>query len=151
MAALLALILVATPASAHHVVHVVQHYRVEVPAGYVLKDLSPKQKDVRLYALADTRTGSVKCRFFLGHLPKFPKLRWSGKPTESRQSGGSRKEFRAADRIEGLMNFDGLSWKGYPMSPFGWIYYVGDHLSASEVKLVATMMDSISVIKKDLR
>jgi hypothetical protein len=151
MTAILALILMATPPSTDHVVQVVEHYGIEVPAGYILKDVSPKQMDFDLYALADTRTGSVKCTLYFGNAPAFPKLRWSGKPTESRQHGASRKEFRSSDRIEGLMNFDGLSYKGVPASPFESVHYFADHLSTADVKLVATMVDSITIAKKDLK
>jgi hypothetical protein len=152
MIGFLALILVANPSPpvGGGTVQVVEHYAIEVPAGHVLKDVSPKLIDFDLYALTDTHTGRVKCTVYFGNAPSFPELRWSGRPTESKQSTGTRKEFRGPDRIEGLMTFHGLSYKRTPFSPVGSIHYFADHLTAGDVKLVATMVDSITVAKKHL-
>jgi hypothetical protein len=153
MIGILALILVATPPapSARGAVQVVEHYAIEVPADYTLKDVSPKIMDFDLYALAEKRTGIVKCTLYVGNAPAFPKLRWSGKPTESTQNLGTKKEYRSSDRIEGLMTFQGLTYKDSAGSPFTSLHYFADHLSAADLKVVAAMVGSISIAKKDLK
>lgn len=133
------------------VVQVVEHYGIEVPAGYVLKDVSPKMMDFDLYALTEKRTGKVKCTLYVGNHPAFPKLRWSGKPVETRQSGGTRKEFRSSDRVEGLMTFLDVTYKDSGGSPFQTIHYLADHLRAPDLEVVTAMLDSISVAKKELK
>jgi hypothetical protein len=114
----------------------------------VLKDVSPKLMDFDLYALAEKRSGSVRCTLYFGNAPAFPRLRWSGRPTESRQNGGTRKEFRSPDQVEGLMAFEGLSYKGAPMAPFEDVHYFADHLNAADMKVVSAMVDSISVARR---
>lgn len=152
MIAILALVLAAasTMPGTGPVVQVVEHYGIEVPAGYVLKDVSPRMTDFSLYALTEKRTGKVSCTLYVGNHPDFPKLRWSGKPVKARQSGGTRKEFRSSDQIEGLMTFPDVTYRGSEGSPFQTIHYFADHLRALDMKAVTAMVDSISVAKKDL-
>ncbi len=152
MTGILALVLVTASATSTESgrVQVIEHYAIAVPAGYVLKDVSPKLMDFDLYALADQRTGSVKCTLYVGNHPAFPKFRWSGRPTESGRSGGTRKEFRSPDRVEGLMNFSGVTYKNTPGSPFETIHYFADHLSAHEMKVVTAVLDTIRIAKPHL-
>jgi len=152
MTGVLALILLAAPPApaSGAAVQVIEHYAIEVPPGYALKDASPQLMDFDLYALTDQRTGAVKCTLYFGNAPQFPKLRWSGRPVETKQGGGTRREFRSPERIEGLLTFEGLSYKNVPFSPFESIHYFADHLSAAEPKAVAAMVDSVRVAKKKL-
>ena len=131
-------------------VQVVEHYAIEVPAGYVLKDVSPKLMDFDLYALADQRTGTVKCTLYVGNHPAFPKFRWRGKPIESGRNGETRKEFRSSDRVEGVMNFSGVTYKNTPGSPFETIHYFADHLNAHEMQVLTALLDSIHIARAHL-
>jgi hypothetical protein len=140
---------VATP-PAESKMQVIEHYAVQVPAGYVLKDVSPKLMDFELYALTDSRSGEVKCTLYVGNNPRFPTLRWSGNPSQSHQGAGTRREFRSADRIEGVMMFERVS-KSSLMSPFQVIHYFADHLSAVDMKAVAALVDSVIVVHQDLQ
>jgi hypothetical protein len=153
MMGILALVLTsaATVPADGRVVQQVEHYAIEVPAGYVLKDVSPKMMDFELYALTEKRTGKAKCTLYVGNQPAFPKLRWSGKPVESRQSGGTRKEFRSSDRVEGLMTFQDVTYKDSGGSPFQTIHYFAEHLSAPDMTVLAAMLDSITVTRKELK
>jgi hypothetical protein len=152
MAATLALVfLAATAAPGESKMQVIEHYAVQVPAGYILKDMSPKMMDFDLYALTESSSGEVKCTLYVGNDPRFPRFRWSGKPIESSPAGGTRKEFRSADRIEGLLTFKGVTYGNSLPSPFQTIHYFADHLSAIDMKVVTALVDSVSVVKKDLK
>ncbi len=69
---------------------------------------------------------------------------------ESSSGDRTRSEFRSADRIEGLMTFQGLTQKKLSPSPFGMIHYVADHLRAADLEAVTALVDSIRLVKKDL-
>ena len=71
MTGILALILVAAAPSpaVGQVVQVVEHYAIDVPAGFALKDVSPRDMDFDLYALVDKRTGAVKGTVYIGNAP----------------------------------------------------------------------------------
>jgi hypothetical protein len=153
MAGMLALALVAAqPVSAvRPVAQIVEHYAIEVPAGYALKDVSPKLIDFELFALVDKRTRSTKCTLYIGNFPSFPMFRWAGSPIESKGSDRTRREFRSAHRVDGLMSFRGVTYQDSAESPFTSIHYFADHLSRAEIKIVTAMVDSIRVAKKDIR
>ena len=153
MTGIVALTLVAAQpiSAAGPVVQMVEHYAIEVPAGYTLKDVSPKLIDFELFALVDKRTSATKCTLYIGNFPSFPKLRWAGSPTESKGSDRTRREFRSTDRIEGVMTFTGVTYQDSTGSPFTSIHYFADRLSGAEIKVVTAMVDSIRVAKKDIR
>src|SRR5437868_5747663 len=87
-----------------------QHFSIEVPAGYQLKDSSPPMMDFDLYDLIDLKTKKARCRLYVGNAPRFPLFSWSGAPTVSRTPGKEQTDFRSASRVEGTIKFSGLTY-----------------------------------------
>jgi hypothetical protein len=128
----------------------VQHFSIEVPAGYELKDSSPPMIDFDLYDLIELKTKKARCRLYLGNSPKFPLFSWSGAPTVSRAPGREQTEFRSKSRVEGTIKYSGLTYKKSPSSPWTIVHYMAEHLSEGEVQLIERMIGSITVTRPHL-
>ena len=126
------------------------HYSIEIPAGYVVKDVSPPMMDFDLYQLVDGR-GKARCGLYFGNAPQFPFYKWGSKsPVESREAGRMKKAFQSSTRMEGVLEFSGLTYKTTPYTPFSMIHYFADGLSADDIKAFSAMVNSIHVTKKHL-
>jgi hypothetical protein len=151
MTALVLALIAATPAApTAGTVRTFNHYAIEIPAGYVVKDVSPPRMDFEIYNLVDGK-GKVKCGLYFGNAPQFPMFKWeSQSPTESKDANRTKKAYRSATRMEGLLEFSGLTYKGIPATPFSIIHYFADGLSAADAKAVSAMVESIRVVQKHL-
>jgi hypothetical protein len=152
--ALVLALFAATPAAAAPTAGDAQtfnHYAIKIPAGYVVKDVSPPMMDFDLYQLVDGK-GTVKCGLYFGNAPRFPIYGWGSKsPVDSGDASRMKKAYQSSTRMEGVIEFSGLTYKGLPATPFSKIHYFADRLSADDVKALSAMVDSIRVVEKDLK
>jgi hypothetical protein len=126
------------------------HYAIEIPAGYVVKDVSQPMMDFDLYQLVDGK-GKAKCGLYFGNFPQFPTYKWgTTPPVETRDASRTKKAYQSSTRMEGVLQFSGLSYKMLPNTPFSLIHYFADGLSAEELKAMSAMVDSIHVVQKHL-
>jgi hypothetical protein len=140
----------APPAPTAGRVQTFNHYAIEIPAGYVVKDVSPPMTDFDLYQLIDGK-GKVKCGLYFGNAPKFPTYKWGSKlPVETRDASRAKKAFQSSTRMEGVLKFSGLTYKTTPDTPFSMIHFFADGLSTDEIKAFSAMVDSIHVVQKHL-
>ncbi len=49
------------------------------------------------------------------------------------------------------MTFNGVTHRASLPSPFQMIHYFADHLGAIDMKAVTALVDSVSIVKKDLK
>ncbi|HEY0711934.1 MAG TPA: hypothetical protein VGF45_04625 [Polyangia bacterium] len=131
--------------------HTINHYSVELPASYRLKDITPKLMDFGLYAVVGRQDGKVRCTLYFGNHPDFPSKRWAGAPVATRDGWRTRKEFRDANRIEGVIAFEGLSYKGSSGTPYSKIHYLAERVRPADQPLLLSMLDSIAVENPHLK
>jgi hypothetical protein len=130
----------------------IEHYSIEVPAGYEAKDVSPPMMDFEVYRVARQHSNGVACGLYLGNAPGFPKLRWSSKkPVETKGDGRITKAFERPGALEGLIEFSGLTYKDSKIgSPFTFIHYWCDKLDEGSGRDMLKMIASIKVARAHL-
>ena len=128
----------------------IEHFSVEVPAGYELKDSSPRMMDFDLYDLIDLKTKKARCRLYVGNHPNFPLFTWANAPTVSRTADREQTDFRSATRVEGKIKFSGLTYKKQSYSGWTIVHYMAENLSEPEVQLIGRMIASIAVTRPHL-
>jgi len=128
----------------------VAHYLIEIPAGYVAKDVSPPMMDFDLYMVTRQGRKEITCTLYFGNHPSFPKLQWSKKPVETKGDKRTAKAFQRPGAIEGVIEFSGLTYQHPSGTPFGSIHYFGDKLDDGAVKDMLRMIASIKVTRPHL-
>ena len=106
--------------------------------------------DFDLYDLIDMKTKKAKCRLYVGNFPDFPQFTWRKRPTVSRIPNREQTEFRSASRVEGKIEFSGLTYKDQSSSPWTIVHYMAEGLSAREAQLIVRMIGSIAVTRPHL-
>ena len=128
---------------------ILQHYSIEIPAGYEAKDVSPPTMDFALYQV--TRRGSKRlaCSLYLGNSPNFPELHWSGrKAVETKSDDHTTTAFQRQGAIEGVMSFSGLTYKEQRSgSPWTSVHYLCHDLDQAGMRDMLRMIASIKVVR----
>jgi hypothetical protein len=128
------------------------HYSIEIPASHSARDVTPAIADFELYeVVADDRR--TRCMVYFGNAPAFPKYKWPDAPLAYRKDGRRVKEYAySADtkKIEGLIEFPGLSYRGSDQSPYSFVHYYAESLDSIEAAAYARMIKSIVVVKRNL-
>lgn len=127
-----------------------EHYSIEIPAGYELEDVSP-MGDFDLYQVTRRGSKSVVCGLYIGNFPSFPKLDW-GSQRSVRTMGDNRTTvaLQRPDAMEGVIRFSGLTYKGSTGTPWQAIHYMCDRLDEVGAKEMAAMIASIKVVRPDV-
>jgi len=135
-----------------HTTRSINHYDVDVPAGFVITDRSPRRADFDLYEVSGGSSGA-KLQLYFGNHPRFPTYKWAGAPRAESQDGRSAKEYPyspAEKRMEGVLTFSGLSYKATPHSPYTQIHYFATDVDPSTARIFADIVRSIRVARAHL-
>jgi len=133
--------------------HWINHYEISVPASYRIRNLAPPVDDFELYEIVPVGRRSPHLMLYFGNHPAFPRLKWSTPAIVETQSGRTSKEYSYSTekrQMEGLIVFDGLSYKDSGGSPFTCIHYFAVDVKANEWLDFASIVESIRVAKVHL-
>ena len=130
----------------------INHYDLDVPDAYSVRDTSPGLADFELYAI-DNPTSHAELGLYFGNFPHFPTLSWNSAPVTSASGDKTAKEFRysaARRQLEGLLQFTGLGYAGAPITPFSSVHYFAEDVSDEDGKIFAGIARSIRVARPTL-
>jgi hypothetical protein len=129
---------------------VIEHYSVDVPAGYSIAEVGPKE-DFDLYLIISVRSPRKRLGLYIGNHPSFPAYKWGRRAREETKTDVSLEEFEYdGQKMEGLMTFSGLTYKTQSHSPFPRVHYFTNDADAADAKRFAEIVRSIRVTKPHL-
>jgi hypothetical protein len=128
------------------------HYDLDLPAGYAVKDITPPLADFELYEISGSRAGA-RLGLYFGNHPQFPKYEWAGPPRSESKKGRTSQQYPYSSkerRMEGRIMFDGLSYKTTAHSPYTYAHYFATDVNADEARIFEEIVRSIRVARPHL-
>lgn len=135
-----------------HTTHAINHYDIDVPTGYSIKDRSPAMSDFDLYEITGNRP-TAKLALYFGNHPQFPKFEWSSSPHIESRNGRTTDEYLYSPkqrRMEGRIMFDGLSYKTRAHSPYTYVHYFASDVNEDDARIFEEITRSIRVARAHL-
>lgn len=140
-------------AAPDHTPQSINHYEVDIPAGYEIQNVTPPRADFDLYEVHHDGKRAGILTLYFGNFPGFPELKWPGPPHVQVRHGATFKMYpysRGSRQMEGLIMFGGLTYKKSPGSPFSLIHYRAKDIEDNEARDFAAIIKSIRVSKQHL-
>jgi hypothetical protein len=134
--------------------HSINHYDVDVPDTFTIRDVSPEMADFQFYEVARKNGQGGKLGLYFGNHSGFPKLKWDASPVSSGAGATTRKEFPySAEKrqMEGLLTFRGLRYMGSSSTPFSLIHYFARDIGEDDAKVFGAIVQSIRVARTELK
>lgn len=130
----------------------VNHYSVEIPAGFELKDITPNMVDFQLMEIHKTGKKKPNIIVYFGNSPSFPKYDWPALNKErDLENTADWQSYREDDgAFEGVSTFHGLSYRGSSESPYTKIHYFGIGINKDSIVQFKKIISSMKVSQSKL-
>lgn len=131
----------------------INHYDIDISAGYRIGHLERPVDDFDLYEVRPLGRNSPRLLLYFGNHPRFPRLKWSTAAVVASKDGETTKTYSFSEKypqIEGLMTFDGLTYKDSGASPFTCVHYFATGLTDATARAFDEIVKSIRVSKRHL-
>jgi len=125
----------------------INHYDLDLPASYSLRDISPPMMDFVLYEIDKVGRTDEKLVLYFGSAPSFPALKWSTPAIKRSKGRASITEFPYSQKerqMEGLVSVTGLMYHGRD-SPFSYVHYIATGLDERDARDFEEIVESIRV------
>lgn len=131
----------------------VNHFSIDIPHGYIVKDVTPAMADFQLIEIRLAGRKGHKVSMYFGNAPSSPMYDWIDvtPETELNKSPLNWHRYRERDgSLEGVRSFTGLSYRGTSQSPYTKIHYFGKGINRRTAKQFEAMVASIKVVRPNL-
>lgn len=131
----------------------VNHFSIDIPHGYIVKDVTPAMADFQLIEIRLPGRKGNKMSVYFGNAPSSPQYDWVDviPETDLDKSPLNWHRYRERDgSLEGLRSFTGLTYGGTPQSPYTQIHYFGKGINRRTAKQFEDMVTSIKVVRPNL-